>query len=146
MNEIGTPLHLRALLFKVLDGRYSLSFALGFSAMSGPLSVGVTFDVKVHEHDEKEHSLRQCNDHLRQRVTAVDEQRYSHVKKQYYKLSQLELGEVAFPPKVLLHRGSHQRKEVVGVHDHVHEAVEDDAEGDVAICAVRETEPAVEDH
>lgn len=38
----------------------------------------------------------------------------------------LELGEVAFPPQVLLDFGPNAGQEVVGVHHHVHDVVEDD--------------------
>lgn len=123
-----------------------LSFAFCFNAKMGPLAVGVALDVEPHEHYKKEDSLRQRDADMGHGEATVLEQRDHHVKEKNHELNQLELRQVALLPKVFLNRWPQGREEVVGVHDDVNEAVEDDSECDVAVSTVGQSEPTVEHH
>lgn len=70
----------------------------------------------------------------------------THLAKHGHKLSHLELCEVLAPPQVSLSRllilpyGA--RKEVVGIHDHMHEGVQ----GCGVVCCTREAFSLTEDY
>ena len=53
-------------------------------------------------------------------------------------LQELHPGDVAFPPQVGLHAGPHGGQEVVAVHDHVYEGVDQAEQGVVATWETKE--------
>lgn len=140
---------MHATLFKVNLNRlskFSVGFVLdGFALYAGTLLVTVGLQVEAYEHGEEEDGFGQHDVRVRPRVAAADEERHQRVQEDHDELDELELREVALPPQMLLHGRAEQREEIVAVHDHVHEAVEDDAERDLTVGTVGESEPAVED-
>lgn len=88
----------------------------------------------------------------RPRVVAVDEEQLECVHHNRDKLHHLQGGQVFLPPEESLVLGSHRRKQIVRVHDNVHESVEEAEEGAVTSGGELNAEPhghghaAVMDH
>lgn len=86
------------------------------------------------------------------RVVAVDEKQLEGVDHHQDELHHLDGGEVLLPPEVLLVLRAQRGQEVVGVHDDVHEGVEEAEEGRVPAGGELHAEPhrhrhhAVVDH
>lgn len=104
----------------------------------------VALDVEVDEESQSQTSLGQRDERQVPRVAAVVEERDGHVHHEADKLGDLQLGEVALPPQVLLHLGTDGGEEVVGVHDDVHDGVHADSEDGMAVAAEVQEQPAAE--
>jgi hypothetical protein len=86
--------------------------------------------VELHEQPEEHDHVCGADGRLDDRVAAlVAKDQEKAVSEDGGKLDQLELGEVALPPEILLKARAEGGEEVVGVHDDVHNGVEEGAKG-----------------
>lgn len=105
----------------------------------------IKFSEKVDEDDSLEHVY--VKDGARNAAVRREEPHVDGVDQQDHELGQLDQGDVLLPPEAGLHAGVLRRQEVVEVHDHVHEGVEEGQGVEVAPGAVEPAQDiAAQDH
>lgn len=100
--------------------------SLGLEHFGQPLALCVGVIPEVEE-EKQENQAVQANDvdEDGELVGAVfDEEILGDVARHHYKLDQLNGCEVFLPPQVLLVAGAHSSQAIVGIHDDVHDTVE----------------------
>ncbi|CAN7998911.1 unnamed protein product, partial [Ixodes hexagonus] len=111
-------------------------------ARFGPI---VSVEIKIAKHREHQHRLREPDARQHFWVATLVNDRHDGVKGEKCELPDLQLGQVSLPPEVRLQRRPERREEVVRIHNHVHQAVDADADHHLSFGAKREPDPAVPD-
>ena len=98
----------------------------GYNAITSYLNVEIGEEAQKHDRVET-HDVGDDDGEI-----ALDEEQLGRVNEDGDELDHLDGGQVLLPPQVFLVFGSHGRQQVVGVHDHVDERVQNTEESGVA--------------
>ncbi|CAN8003633.1 unnamed protein product [Ixodes pacificus] len=114
-----------------------------FHTSSGPI---VSVKIKIAKQREYQRGLGEPDACKQLWVATFVQDWHDCVKGKERKLSDLQLREVSLPPEKRLQCRPERGKKIVRIHDHVHQAVDADADHHLALRTEGESDPAVPHH